>query len=278
MKAHPPSPAPGAGVTEVRPLRGFRADVAPLATRDLAVSIAGRQVCAGLDLAVETGSRWAILGVNGVGKTTLLTTLAGLRPPQGGEILLDGARLPALPARSRACRLGLMPQEDRDDPEATVLEVALLGRLPHLAWWQAETPRDEALARYAIEAAGLAGLESRRAETLSGGERRRLALAALLAQEAPLLLLDEPTSHLDMHQQVALLDLLTGWSERTLVMTLHDVNLAARYCTHALLLFGDGEACAGPVAAMLSAEVLTRLYRHPVIAVEGTQGHAYLPG
>jgi iron complex transport system ATP-binding protein len=246
-----------------------------LATRKLSVSIAGREVCRDLDLTVEPGSRWAILGVNGVGKTTLLSTLAGLRPAQGGEVLLEGSALADLPARERAQRLGLMVQEDRDDPEATVREVALLGRLPHLAWWQAETGRDEELARYAIEAVGLAGLEERRAATLSGGERRRLALAALLAQEVPLLLLDEPTSHLDMHQQIALLDLLVGWSERTLVMTLHEVNLAARYCTHVLLLFGDGQCCAGPVAEMLSAEVLSRLYHHPVIAAETPHGSLY---
>lgn len=249
-----------------------------LATRDLSVSIAGRDVCRKLDLTIEAGSRWAILGVNGVGKTTLLSTLAGLRPPRGGDILLDGAPIEIMAARERGRRLGLMVQEDRDDPEATVREVALLGRLPHLAWWQAESGHDEALARYAIEAVGLAGLEERRAATLSGGERRRLALAALLAQEVPLLLLDEPTSHLDMHQQIALLDLLVGWSERTLVMTLHEVNLAARYCTHVLLLFGDGQCCAGPVAEMLSAEVLSRLYRHPVEAVATTLGTHYFPG
>jgi iron complex transport system ATP-binding protein len=248
-----------------------------LATQGLSVSIAGREVCRDLDLTVEPGSRWAILGVNGVGKTTLLSTLGGLRPAQGGKVLLDGRPLGETPARERAQRLGLMAQEDRDDPEATVREVALLGRLPHLAWWQAETGRDEALARYAIEAVGLAGLEERRAATLSGGERRRLALAALLAQEVPLLLLDEPTSHLDMHQQIALLDLLVGWSERTLVMTLHEVNLAARYCSHVLLLFGDGQCCAGPVDAMLSAEVLTRLYRHPVAAIDTPHGEHYFP-
>jgi iron complex transport system ATP-binding protein len=249
-----------------------------LATRRLSVSIAGRQVCRDLDLVVEPGSRWAILGVNGVGKTTLLSTLAGLREPQAGELLLDGMSFASMPARERARRLGLMAQEDRDDPEATVREVALLGRLPHLAWWQAETGRDEELARYAIEAVGLAGLEGRRAATLSGGERRRLALAALLAQEVPLLLLDEPTSHLDMHQQVALLELLVGWSERTLVMTLHEVNLAARYCSHVLLLFGDGECCAGPADEMLSAEVLSRLYRHPVIAAATPHGPHYFAG
>ena len=251
-----------------------------LSARQLSVSIGGRSVCHKLDLAIEAGSRWAILGINGVGKTTLLSTLAGLRAPQGGAVLIDNTALSDLPPRVRAQRLGLMTQEDSfhiSDPEVTALEVALLGRLPHLDWWQAESARDEDLAHTALAAVGLTEIARRRAATLSGGERRRLALAALLAQEVPLCLLDEPTSHLDMHQQIALLDLLIGWDGRTLVMTLHDINLAVRYCTHVLLLFGDGEWCAGGVTEMLSADVLTRLYRHPVAAVDGPRGKLYLP-
>lgn len=251
-----------------------------LVAQQLSVSIGGRRVCHDLELTIEAGSRWAILGVNGVGKTTLLTTLAGMRAPQAGQVLIDAASLASMPARTRARCLGLMAQEDSfhiSDPEVTALEVALLGRLPHLNWWQPESVRDEQLAHTALAAVGLTEIALRRAATLSGGERRRLALAALLAQEVPLCLLDEPTSHLDMHQQIALLDLLDGWDGRTLVMTLHDVNLAVRYCTHVLLLFGEGEWCAGPVGEMLSAEVLTRLYRHPVIALESPQGRVYLP-
>jgi iron complex transport system ATP-binding protein len=251
-----------------------------LTTRQLSVSIGGRSVCRDLELNIAAGSRWAILGINGVGKTTLLSTLAGLRAPQGGTVLIDNTPLYDLPPRARARRLGLMAQEDSfhiSDPEVTALDVALLGRLPHLVWWQAESARDEALARTALEAVGLTDIATRRAATLSGGERRRLALAALLAQEVPLCLLDEPTSHLDMHQQIALLDLLSGWDGRTLVMTLHDINLAVRYCTHVLLLFGDGEWCAGAATEMLSAAVLTRLYRHPVGAASGPYGTLYFP-
>jgi len=251
-----------------------------LAARQLSVSIGTVTVCRDLDLAIEAGSRWAILGVNGVGKSTLLATLAGLRPPDSGEIRIDGDRLDTLSPRARARRLGLMTQEDSfhiSDPETTALDVALLGRLPHLEWWRGETDHDLQLAHTALEAVGLRNIAARRTTMLSGGERRRLALAALLAQEVPLCLLDEPTSHLDLHQQIAFMDLLIGWSGRTLVMTLHDVNIAVRYCTHALLLFGDGKWCAGPIFEMLSAEVLTRLYRHPVVAVDTGEGIAYLP-
>lgn len=251
-----------------------------LTAHDLTVSIGTRLICRELNLAVDTGSRWAILGINGVGKTTLLATLAGLRAPDSGRIAIDGLALDTLTPRARALRLGLMAQEDSfhiSDPEVTAFEVALLGRLPHLDWWRPESEHDELLARTALEAVGLSDIAGRRAATLSGGERRRLALAALLAQEVPLCLLDEPTSHLDMHQQIALLDLLNGWDGRTLIMTLHEVNLAVQYCTHVLLLFGNGEWCAGPVGEMLSAEGLTRLYGHPVYAITGPQGMIYLP-
>lgn len=252
-----------------------------LAARQLSVSIGTVTVCRNFDLAIEAGSRWAILGVNGVGKSTLLTTFAGLRSPDAGAILIDDRPLGELTPRARARQLGLMTQEDSfhiSDPETSALDVALLGRLPHLDWWRGESAHDIQLAHTALAAVGLGAIAARRTTMLSGGERRRLALAALLAQEVPLCLLDEPTSHLDLHQQIAFMDLLIGWDGRTLIMTLHDVNIAARYCTHALLLFGDGECCAGPITDMLSAEVLTRLYRHPVVAVNTDTGVAYLPG
>lgn len=248
-----------------------------LQIRALHVRIGDHEVCKEFDLRVNPGDRWAVLGINGAGKTTLLTTLAGLRPPLSGSVLLDERSLAALPARARARHLGFMVQDDYDDPETTVLETVLLGRLPHLAWWEAEGVRDENIAHAALDSVGLVALAERRAATLSGGERRRLALAALIAQESPLLLLDEPTSHLDLHQQIALLDLLRTLPQKTLIMSLHDVNLAARYCTHVLMLFGDGETRAGPTADTLTPEALTRLYRHPINVITTPQGEIYLP-
>jgi iron complex transport system ATP-binding protein len=251
-----------------------------LRVEHLDVQIGPRIVCTDLSLEIESGSRWAILGVNGVGKTTLLTTLAGLRPAERGTISVTGENLATLSPRQRARQMGMMTQEDSfhiSDPEVTALEIALLGRLPHLDWWRMETPRDLDLARTALDAVGLAAIAHRPAAMLSGGERRRLALAALLAQEVRLCLLDEPTSHLDLHQQIALLDLLIGWDGRTLIMTLHDVNLAARYCSHVLLLFGDGAWCAGTVSDMLSASVLSRLYQHPIQALDSPTGMLYFP-
>jgi iron complex transport system ATP-binding protein len=249
-----------------------------LNAKNLQVSIGGHDVCRNFNFVVESGTRWAVLGINGAGKTTLLTTLAGLRKPAAGEVLLEGDILATMSPRQRARQLGLMVQDDHDDPEISVLDVALLGRLPHLAWWEAESIDDEKIATDALTAVGLSGLATRRAATLSGGERRRLALASLIAQQSPLLLLDEPTSHLDLHQQIALLDLLVALPQRTLVMSLHDVNLAARYCTHVLMLFGDGETRSGTVQEMLTPQLLTQLYRHPVDVVQTPQGAFYFPG
>ena len=244
--------------------------------------VRGKTICQGFDLSIERGSRWAILGINGAGKTTLLSTLAGLRAPAAGSIALEGKALHEFTPRERARRIGLMVQDDHDEAETTVMDIALLGRLPYLEWWQIESAADEAIARDALSAVGLLEMQTRRAATLSGGERRRLAIAALVTQQAPLLMLDEPNSHLDLHQQIALLDLLCSLPDRTSVISLHDVNLAARYCTHALLLFAGvgseaGAACAGPIDQMLEPTVLSRLYRHSIVAHETSSGKIFLP-
>jgi iron complex transport system ATP-binding protein len=233
-----------------------------LAAQQLAVTIAGINVCEQLDLNVARGECWVILGRNGAGKTTLLHTLAGLRPPAAGSIHIDGRPLVSLTARELACVRGLLPQDDFDAFPATVLETALIGRHPHLSRWQWEGPADLSIARAALAAVDIADAEARDVRTLSGGERRRVALATLLAQQPQLFLLDEPASHLDLSHQLALLDGLTALvreQHKALIMVLHDVNLAARYCDHALLL-ERGSAMAGPAEELLTAERLSRLY------------------
>lgn len=233
-----------------------------LAARGLAVTIAGKRVCRDLDLAVSRGECWALLGRNGAGKTTLLHTLAGVRQPAAGSIDFAGRPLASWTARELACLRGLLPQDDYDAFPATALETALIGRHPHLSRWQWERPADFSIARAALAAVDIADAEGQDVRTLSGGERRRVALAALLAQQPELFLLDEPASHLDLSHQLALLERLTALAreqDKALVMVLHDINLAARYCDHALLL-QDGHAVAGPAAELLTAERLSELY------------------
>ena len=148
-----------------------------LETRDLRVQIADTLVCQGLDLQIEPGQCWGLLGRNGVGKTTLLHTLAGLHPAIEGQVLLNGNDIMGLPRQHVACHLGLLPQDSKDPFPATVFETALIGRHPHLGRWGWEGVKDHQQARDALAACGLGDLEKRQTQTLSGGERRRLAIA-----------------------------------------------------------------------------------------------------
>jgi iron complex transport system ATP-binding protein len=250
-----------------------------LATHGLAVTIAGIRVCSGLDLAVAPGQCWAILGRNGAGKTTLLHTLAGLRKPAGGSIDFFGKPLAATARRDIARLRGLLPQGDSDAFPATVLDTVLIGRHPHLSRWQWESAADVRIAREALAAADMTGTEARDVRTLSGGERRRVALATLLAQQPHLFLLDEPSSHLDLSHQIALLDRLTAAvraAGKALVMVVHDVNLAVRYCDHALLL-ADGNALAGPAPELFRAERLSAVFGVALKEITGPRGSIFAP-
>jgi iron complex transport system ATP-binding protein len=250
-----------------------------LAARGVAVTIAGHRICSDLAFTVERGECWAILGRNGAGKTTLLSTLAGLRAPTAGTLELLGQPLATLPRREAARLRGVLPQDDSDPFPATVIETVLIGRHPHLSRWTWEGAKDIAIARAALVAADMTGTDARDVTTLSGGERRRVALAMLLAQEPRLFLLDEPASHLDLAHQLAILDRLVQIvraEKRALVMVVHDVNLARRYCDHVLLL-EDGEAIAGPAAELLTTERLSRLYGVPLRALPTARGPVFAP-
>jgi len=250
-----------------------------LACRGLTLAIGRRTLVAGLDLDVGAGECWAIVGPNGAGKTTLVATLAGLRGPASGEIAYDGTPLARLGPRDRALRRGYLPQDTVDFFPATVLETALIGRHPHLARWQWESGADVARARDALAAFGLAGLDARDVRTLSGGERRRLALAALVAQDPEILLLDEPSSHLDLGQQIAALDVVTALAHergKAIVMVLHDLHLATRFADHAIAL-GDGRARSGSAADVLTSSALSELFGHRLVRVGEGASTTFIP-
>ncbi|MEQ6918426.1 ABC transporter ATP-binding protein [Halomonas aquatica] len=237
-----------------------------LETHRLVIDIPGRAAGRPLDLRVSPGERWGVLGPNGAGKTTLLHTLAGLRAPRAGEVRLAGLPLARLGRRAVARRLGMVFQTSHDDFPATVLETALIGRHPFLSPWHQEGPEDLALAEAALARLDLTHLADRELSTLSGGERQRVSLATVLTQSPQTWLADEPTNHLDLHHQVAIMDLLAEQAAQGsgVMMCLHDLNLAARWCDHLLLLYPDGEACWGPAEVMLVPTVLERLYGQPL--------------
>ena len=241
---------------------------AALVTRDLVIDIPGRDDGRALSLTVHTGERWGILGPNGAGKTTLLMTLAGLRKPRAGVVEVLGRPLHALSRAAIARRIGVVFQQHHDGFPSTVMETALTGRHPHLRAWSMEGPQDHALAAAALARVDLAHLRDRAVQTLSGGERQRLAFATLLTQAPTVFLLDEPTNHLDLHHQIAILEMVTAETQRGhgAVLAMHDINLAARFCSHILLLYPSGEACSGTVDAMLSVPALERLYNQPLAA------------
>jgi iron complex transport system ATP-binding protein len=251
-----------------------------LEARRLRVDIGGTTLVDALDLTVAAGERVAILGRNGAGKSTLLTTLAGLRRPAAGSLLLGGSNAATLPPRAAALRRAWLGQFQNDPFGSTVLETALTGRHPHLGRWDWESPRDAELARGALAAVGLAGLEARPVHTLSGGERQRLAIAALLTQASPLYLLDEPLAHLDLNHQMAVLALFAGAARDCgagIVMVLHDPALAYRFCDRALLLHGDGRVEAGAVETLLTAERLSGLYGHALRQIDDGGHRHFVP-
>jgi iron complex transport system ATP-binding protein len=254
--------------------------VARLEAQQIEVRIGEVEVCRQLDLHVDAGQCWGILGRNGSGKTTLLHTLAGLRKPLSGRVTLDGHGLQQLAPRSIAQRIGLLLQDHDDSFPASVMETALIGRHPYLGPVQWEGPHDHALAERALQLVGLAGMEERNVITLSGGERRRLGIATLLTQDPELMLLDEPTNHLDLHQQIHVLDILQQKVRekfRALLIVVHDLNLALRYCDHFLLLFGEGEVLQGTAEEVLTKASLERLYGHPLQCLQSTHGPVWLP-
>jgi iron complex transport system ATP-binding protein len=247
----------------------------------LGVHVAGRPLVRDLTFNLAPGDVLCLLGPNGVGKTLTLHTLAGLRPPGEGSIQLGRDPLARLKRREIARRLGLLLQDDAETFPATVLGTTLMGRHPHLSGAETATAVDLALARSALAAMNLAGFEQRQVATLSGGERRRLALARLLTQDPGVLLLDEPVNHLDPRHQIAVLEHICALARRghAVLMTMHDPALVMRFASQALLLFTDGSWLLDATAAALTPANLERLYGTPYETYVNARGDAtLLPG
>ena len=235
----------------------------------LHVEVPGRVLVDDLNFAARPGDFIAILGRNGVGKTLTLHTLAGLRPADGDVALFESA-LDSMSRRQIAKQLALLPQSIDDLFPATVLETALVGRHPHLPALRMPDKDDLQKTDSALDQLGLGGMQDRDVATLSGGERRRLAIAQILVQEPSIYLLDEPVNHLDPQHQLDSLALFAALAATgaTVIATIHDINLAQRFANRCLLLHGDGRWQLGDTESMLTSDRLAELYRVGVETVD----------
>ncbi|MDR1462922.1 MAG: ABC transporter ATP-binding protein [Azoarcus sp.] len=258
-----------------------------LAARRLALRRGARELCREFDLEVHAGQCVAILGRNGAGKTTLLHALAGLHDVGKGAAALDvrgeicfGDRSCADWPPVQAARFrGLLPQRQPMPFAASVQETVLVGRHPHLGRWGWESAADVSIASAALDCVGLQGFASRDLRALSGGEQQRVALAMLLAQTPRLFLLDEPLNHLDLHHQIAVLELFRALAAcgRGVVMALHDLALAARYADIIIMLDGEGGVELGTSGDVLTARSLSRAFGHPLRRIEVDGQAVFLP-
>jgi iron complex transport system ATP-binding protein len=249
--------------------------VSALRIRNLSVELDHVPVLHAVSCAVPSGGWLALIGPNGAGKTTLLRAVAGLVPYQG-TIDVDQADLGTLRGRGRARRIAYVPQIPVLPPDMTVADYVLLGRTPYLGYLSAPGRSDRAKAAEALERLDVTRFAARRLSRLSGGERQRVLLARALAQEPQVLLLDEPTSDLDLgHQQQALelVDDLRQTRGVTVLCTLHDLTQASQYAGHLVLLAEGRVEASGAPAAVLTEELIARVYAARVTVSTGPGGH-----
>jgi iron complex transport system ATP-binding protein len=250
-----------------------------LETHGLTVARGARALCRSLDLRIEAGQRWSLLGRNGAGKTSLLHALGGLVAADSGQVLLQGTALHGLRPRTRARALGVLFQHSSPGFGASVLETVLAGRHPHLGALEWEGAGDLAIARHWIDRLGLGALAGRPCDRLSGGELRRVEIARLLTQQPRVSLLDEPLNHLDLAQQGTVLDLLgeaCSGPGHAYLMTMHDLNQAYRSCDHWLLLDGSGGWLAGPRDAIARPELLSQAFGCQIGRIDTGAGPLFL--
>ena len=228
-------------------------------------------VIKGLDLTVEEGEMVGLAGANGAGKTTLLRLIGGALRPQSGNVSLGGTDLPALRPRDRARLVATVVQSPTAPLGFTALELVLMGRNPHLGLLQWEGPKDMDVCRKAMELTRTWDLACRSLSSLSGGEKQRVFIARALAQETTLLLLDEPTAHLDIGYQPVILDMIDDIRQEagiTVIAAMHDLTLAAQYCDRMALLHDGVVLALGKPSQVLRPETVTKAYGSAVYVGE----------
>jgi iron complex transport system ATP-binding protein len=234
-----------------------------LVVRDAEVRAGGRAIVSAAGFTAPPSAMTALLGPNGAGKSTLLGALIGLRKLETGAVRFDDADLSAMRAADRAKLCAYVEQSATTPERLTVQDVVALGRVPFQSTWQpAPTAQDDAIVANAISALNLNDFAARLFDTLSGGEQQRVQIARALAQQPKLLLLDEPTSHLDIEAQLTTLNLLRRHARAgcTVVLAMHDLNLAARYCDHLVVMKAGTVVAEGPPTDVLTPELLLDVY------------------
>lgn len=234
-----------------------------LQARGLTVGYGDLPVLQGVDLDIAEGKVTTIIGPNGCGKSTLLRTMARLLKPTAGEVLLDGEPIPRLHTRDIARRMALLPQTPVAPDGLLVRDLVGRGRHPHQRWFRQWSPDDEQVVDEALAMTDTVSLRDRPIDQLSGGQRQRAWIAMTLAQDTPLMLLDEPTTYLDLAHQVEVLDLVSRLNRergRTVVMVLHDLNLAARYSDHVVVMRQGRIVCSGSPTEVFTASTLADVF------------------
>lgn len=231
--------------------------------RDLDVCYDHALALRGVGFVVPQGGLIGIVGPNGSGKSTLIRALSRTLPPAAGQVLLHGRNLYRMSAREAAQRIAVVPQESAVGFQFTVSEVVLMGRSPHLGWFGLESAADCALAEEAMRLTGVWDLRDRPMSAVSGGERQRVVIARALAQQPQVLMLDEPTAHLDIQHQLGVLDLVAHLNQTqrlTTLLVMHDLNLAVRYCQRLLLLERGRLLADGAASEVITEENLRSVY------------------
>jgi iron complex transport system ATP-binding protein len=234
-----------------------------LAAEGLTLAYDKVEVARDLSLVIPTGQVTCIVGANACGKSTLLRALARLLRPSAGSVLLDGQRIHSLPTKAVATRLGILPQTPTAPEGITVADLVSRGRHPHQTWLRQWSERDEALVVEAMTVTGTLDLAERPVDELSGGQRQRAWIAMALAQDTDLMLLDEPTTYLDLAHQIDVLDLLVDLNRRhgrTVVLVLHDLNQAARYSDHLVAMKGGRVVATGRPTEVITEDLVADVF------------------
>ncbi len=238
-----------------------------LEVQQLKVAYGEHLVLKGVSLSVASGEVLALIGPNGAGKTTLLKAISGVIKPSGGAVKVLGQNLLDLSHAQRASRLAVVPQAHQMPEGFTVRQTVLMGRTPYLGWLGKTGPKDSERIQWALEQTRTLDLADRRIEELSGGEQQRVLLARALAQDTPILLLDEPTTYLDLRHQASLLALVRQLSQEhglAVLMALHDLNMVSLYSDRVALVVEGVLKAAGKAEEVLSASLLTEAYQIPL--------------